>query len=412
MSRLEELIRELCPDGVEWKRLEQVSQCEKTRNKHHVTENAYSITQKGLVPTKEYFGEKNQITSADTSNYYIVYKNWFVYSPSRIDVGSISYLKVVGPVIVSPIDVVFSILNSIKTFGNIVCFRNLQKRVDTAISLFGDKGAGGVVLMKKFEDYYYGYVDENDKAHPGYMDMVEELEEKFPLAEPQLLSEQHQRNFIELFSAILRMRNLLSSFDEFKGQERISERDMQDYTGCYQDLRDEWRKRRGHGDKEDITDDLVFEIELIKQIEINIDYILILVKKYHDTHCEDKEVLVMIRKAINASPELRSKRELIETFIAGVNDVEDVMEGWRTYVSAERERELAQIIQEEKLKDSETRKYVENAFRDGEIRTSGTEIDKLLPPISRFGGGNRAQKKQGVIDKLKVFFDKFFGITP
>ena len=83
-----------------------------------------------------------------------------------------------------------------------------------------------------------------------------------------------------------------------------------------------------------------------------------------------------------------------------------------TYVAAERERELAQIIQEEKLKDSETRKYVENAFRDGEIRTSGTEIDKLLPPISRFGGGNRAQKKQGVIDKLKVFFDKFFGITP
>ena len=304
------------------------------------------------------------------------------------------------------------ILNSIKTFGNIVCFRNLQKRVDTAISLFGDKGAGGVVLMKRFEDYYYGYVDENDKAHPGYVDMVEELEEKFPLTEPQIRGEQRQRNFIELFGAILRMRNLLSSFDEFKGQERLSERDMQDYTGRYQDLRDEWRKNREHGRKEDITDDLVFEIELIKQIEINIDYILILVKKYHDAHCEDKEVLVTIRKAINASPELRSKRELIETFIAGVNDVEDVMDGWRTYVAAERERELAQIIQEEKLKDSETRKYVENAFRDGEIKTSGTEIDKLMPPISRFGGGNRAQKKQGVIDKLKVFFDKFFEITP
>ena len=241
--------------------------------------------------------------------------------------------------------------------------------------------------------------------------MVEELEEKFPLSEQQIIGEQNQRDFIELFGAILRMRNLLSSFDEFKGQERISEWDMQDYTGRYQDLRDEWRKRREHGDKEDITDDLVFEIELIKQIEINIDYILILVKKYHDTHCEDKEVLVTIRKAINASPELRSKRELIETFIAGVNDVEDVMEGWRTYVAEERERELTQIIQEEKLKDSETRKFVENAFRDGEIRTSGTEIDKLMPPISRFGGGNRAQKKQGVIEKLKTFFDKFFGIA-
>ena len=133
---------------------------------------------------------------------------------------------------------------------------------------------------------------------------------------------------------------------------------------------------------------------------------------YHDAHCKDKEVLVTIQKAINASPELRSKRELIENFIAGINEVEDVMSAWQDYVAEERERELAQIIQEEKLKEAETRRYVENAFRDGEIRTSGTDIDKLMPPISRFGGGNRAQKKQGVIEKLKVFFDKFFGITP
>lgn len=302
------------------------------------------------------------------------------------------------------------IINSIKTFGNVVCFRNLQKRVDSAISLFGDKDAGGIVLMQKFDDYYHGYIDMNNKPHPGYVDMIQELAEKFPLTVPQIIGEQNQKEFIALFGAILRMRNLLSSFDEFKGRELISERDLQDYLGRYQDLRDEWRKLREHGEKEDITDDIVFEIELIKQIEINIDYILMLVKKYHDTHCNDKEILITIKKAIDASPELRSKKELIETFIAGINDMDDVMAGWHDYVAEERERELVQIIQDEKLKESETRKFIENAFRDGEIKTTGTDIDKLMPPVSRFGGGNRAKKKQGIIEKLKGFFEKFFGI--
>lgn len=134
-----------------------------------------------------------------------------------------------------------------------------------------------------------------------------------------------------------------------------------------------------------------------------------LVAKYHSSHCEDKEVLVTIRKAVDASPELRSKKELIENFIGSLNEVEDVMGEWQTYVAEERERELAQIISEEHLKEPETRRFVENAFRDGEVRTTGTDIDKLMPPVSRFGGG-RAKKKQTVIDKLKAFFERFFGI--
>lgn len=302
------------------------------------------------------------------------------------------------------------ILNSIKTFGNIVCFRNLQKRVDTAISLFGDKNAGGIVLMKGFKDYYYGYEGIDGKQYPGYMDMMDDLTSKFPLSEPQIIGEQNQKDFISLFGAILRMRNLLSAFDEFAGKEMISERDLQDYLGRYQDLRDEWNERCKRGESTDIIDDIVFEVELIKQIEINIDYILMLVKKYHDSHCEDKEVLVTIKKAIDASPELRSKKALIETFIAGINDVEDVMTEWHDYVAEKREEELVQIIRDEKLKEPETRKFIENAFRDGEIKTTGTDIDKLMPPVSRFGGGNRSAKKQGVIDKLKSFFEKFFGV--
>lgn len=302
------------------------------------------------------------------------------------------------------------ILNSIKTFGNIVCFRNLQKRVDAAISLFGDKNAGGIVLLQRFDDYYHGYVDMEGKQKPGYEDMIQELTTKFPLSEPTIIGEQNQKDFIALFGAILRMRNLLSSFDEFAGKELISERDLQGYLGRYQDLRDEWRNRNGDKDKEDITDDVIFEVELIRQIEINIDYILMLVKKYHDSHCTDKEVLITIQKAIDASPELRSKKDLIETFIAGINDVDDVMIEWHDYVAEERERQLARIIQKERLREDETRRFLENAFRDGEIKTTGTDIDKLMPPVSRFGGGKRAEKKQTVIEKLKAFFERFFGI--
>lgn len=302
------------------------------------------------------------------------------------------------------------ILNSIKTFGNIVCFRNLQKRVDSAISLFGDKNAGGIVLLQSFQDYYYGYESVDGKPMPGYLDMMEDLSSKFPLTEPQIIDEQNQKDFISLFGAILRMRNLLISFDEFQGKELITERDLQDYLGRYQDLRDEWKRKREAGESTDIQDDIVFEVELIKQIEINIDYILMLVKKYHDTHCEDKEVLITINKAIDASPELRSKKQLIETFIAGVNDVDDVMSEWHSYVVKQREEDLETIITEEKLKPVVTRKFLENAFRDGEIKTAGTDIDRLMPPVSRFGGGGRAKKKQGVIDKLKTFFEKYFGI--
>ncbi|GAB6397730.1 type I restriction endonuclease subunit R [Faecalimonas mobilis] len=302
------------------------------------------------------------------------------------------------------------ILNSIKTFGNIVCFRNLQKRVDAAISLFGDKNAGGIVLMQSFKDYYYGYESVDGKQMPGYVDMVEDLTTKFPLSEPQIIGEQNQKDFIALFGAILRMRNLLVAYDEFKEKELIDERDLQDYLGRYQDLRDEWKRKREKGELSDITDDVIFEVELIKQVEINIDYILMLVKKYHDTHCEDKEILITIRKAIEASPELRSKKELIEAFMNGVNDVDDVMIEWHDYVVEMREQELTIIIEEERLKPIETRKFLESAFQEGEVKTVGTDIDKIMPPVSRFGGGNRALKKKTVIDRLKAYFEKFYGI--
>ena len=302
------------------------------------------------------------------------------------------------------------ILNSIKTFGNIVCFRNLQKRTDSAISLFGDKNASGIVMLRPYQDYYYGYDDKDGVHKQGYVELINELTSMFPLTEPCIIGEQNQKDFISLFGAILRMRNLLTSFDDFIGNDVLSDRDLQDYLGRYQDLRDEWKKRREDATKENINDDIVFEIELVKQIEINIDYILLLVKKYHDTHCEDKEVLISIKRAVESSPELRSKKALIENFIAGINEVDDVLAEWREYVAKEKEKELNRIIEEEKLKPEETRKFMDNSFRDGALKTIGTDIDKLMPPVSRFGGGNRAEKKQSVIEKFKTFFERFFGI--
>lgn len=302
------------------------------------------------------------------------------------------------------------ILNSIKTFGNIVCFRNLQKRTDDAIALFGDKEAGGICLLKGYKDYYYGYEDDKGNRKLGYVDLIENLETKYPLSEPQIIGEKAQKDFIGLFGSILRMRNLLSSFDEFAGNEILTEGELQDYLSRYNDLYLEWKKYREEHTKEDITDDIVFEIELIKQVEINIDYILLLVKKYHDSHCEDKEVLISINKAIDSSLELRSKKALIENFIAGINDVDDVMIEWRKFVVEQKEKELSEIIKQEGLKDAETRKFVEYSFRDGVMKTTGTDVDRLMPAMSRFGGGDREAKKKTILERLLAFFERFFGI--
>lgn len=300
------------------------------------------------------------------------------------------------------------ILNSIKTFGNIVCFRNLQRNTDDAIALFGDKNAKGIVLLKGFKDYYYGYKDDKGNTKQGYVGMIEELTHRFPVS-LEIIGEKKQKDFIALFGAILRMRNLLSSFDEFQGKDLLSERDFQDYSGKYLDIRDQMATQGG--EIVDVRDDIVFEIELLKQQEINIDYILMLVQKYHNSHCEDKELLIGISKAIDSSPELRSKKRLIENFIQNINDVEDAVSEWRKFVTEEKEKELQEIIASEHLKEDETRKFIDDCFENGEVKTIGTDIEKILPPVSRFGKGNRSAKKQEVINKLKNFFERFFGIA-
>ena len=299
------------------------------------------------------------------------------------------------------------ILNSVKTFGNIICFRDLKKATDDAIALFGDREAGGIVLLKTYDDYYNGY--EHDGKHkPGYKELIERLLSEYPLGVP-IIGETSKKAFIALFGAILRLRNILTAFDDFAGNEILSERDFQDYQSLYIDLYQEFRPK-DEADKENINDDIVFEIELIKQIEVNIDYILMLVAKYHDSNCTDKEILAAIDKAVNSSLELRSKKELIKGFISRVNTSTQVDEDWHKFVSEQKKADLTDLIINEKLKEKETRHFIDNSFRDGVLKTTGTDIDKILPPVSRFSGG-RAVKKQSIIDRLTGFFEKYLGLV-
>ena len=301
------------------------------------------------------------------------------------------------------------ILNSIKTFGNIVCFRNLEEATNESITLFGDKEARGIVLLKAYDDYYNGYKD-GDKEVRGYKSLVEELQDKFPVSE-RILGEQNQKDFIKLYGDILRVQNILVTFDEFAGNEILSVRELQDYHSVYIDLYNEFR-RGTESEKENINDDLVFEMELIKQIEINIDYILGLIKKYHENHTKDIELLIDVKKAISSSVELRNKKDLIDQFIATLDIHSVVDDDWQKFVEKKKIEELEDIIESEGLNRDEAYAFVRNAFRDGNVATTGTAIAEVLPPVTRFSpGGERTQKRENVLSKLTSFFDRFFDIS-
>jgi type I restriction enzyme R subunit len=301
------------------------------------------------------------------------------------------------------------ILNSVKSFGNIICFRNLEQATNESIALFGDKEAGGIVLLKTFDEYYNGFKD-GEKFNPGYLSLISELTINFPVGE-QIIGEQNQKEFIRLYGTILKAKNILTTFDEFKGREILTERDVQDYHSIYINLYKEFRNRNT-GDAENVNDEITFEMELIKQVEINIDYILELITKYHEGHLRDKEIIISISKAINSSMELRNKKDLIEKFIQTLTPNTKVADDWHQFVETKKMEELDQIIVEESLDKDETYKFVHNAFRDGYVQTTGTELAKILPPLSRFSEtGVRTLKRETVIEKIKAFFNRFWDIS-
>lgn len=295
------------------------------------------------------------------------------------------------------------ILNSVKTYGNIVCFRNLEDRVNHAISLFGDKEAGGVVLLKPYAEYL-----------GEYRERLAQLREQFPLEAVlngnALLGEEAEKAFIRLFGVILRLRNILTAFDDFAADDTLNPRDEQDYRSVYTDLYQKWRKQKE--DATIINDDLVFEVELLKQVDINIDYVLMLVQKYHDSNCTDKMIIGDIERAIGASYELRNKKDLIEAFIDSLDSSNDVTADWEKYLAEAKERELSTLIEEEALDDVATREFMANAFVDGGVPESGTEVASLMTKKpSRFAPANAyADMKARVLERLKGFFDRFNGL--
>ena len=293
------------------------------------------------------------------------------------------------------------ILNSVKSYGNIVSFRDLEKETNDALALFGNKDAKGIAILKPYGEYYGEYEAK-----------VQELTTTFPLGQ-QIIGEQAKKDFVALFGAILRLQNILTSFDDFEGSEILTERQSQDYRSVYLDIYADFRSTKD-SDKEQILDDIVFEIELIKQVEINVDYILMLVAKFREAKGDgaDAEIRAQITRAVDSSPTLRNKKDLIENFVDSVSATGEIDAEWRAFVDSRRKAELSQIIEDEKLKPEETVAFVDAAFRDGVIRTSGTAITKVIPPTTRFSSdGSHGQKKQRVLAKLIAFFERFFGLV-
>ena len=265
--------------------------------------------------------------------------------------------------------------------------------------------------MKSFDEYYAeGYDDEKGQHHDPYVVLIKQLLEQFPVEKiANILDEEEKKRFIRLFSEILRLRNILGAFDEFtEDMMLVPMMTMNDYLGWYNTLHDEFRPKT-HDEAESIMDDIVFEMELVKQVQVNIHYILMLVQKYHDSNCKEKEIIVKIKKEIEASPDMRDKRDLIMKFIDQMTPgkgSDDVGNDWEDYIEEQKQKQLQTIIDDELLKPTETTDFMARAFMDGYVTETGTGIAKILPPTNPFLPDS-GTKKQTVIDKLKAYFNRF-----
>ncbi len=298
------------------------------------------------------------------------------------------------------------ILNSVKSYGNIVCFRNLEDETNDALALFGNKDAKGTVLLKSFDEYM-----------DVYLEKVHELQQLSPDgANLHIVGEQAEKDFIKLFGSFLRLRNILTAFDEFAGADVISPRAIQNFQSVYLDLHHAYRDQQ-QGEKESIAEDVVFEIELIKQTAVGVDYILMLVEKMQQEkgNGDDIEVKADIERAIKSSPMPHAKKELIEDFIKQLFDTaDDVQEHWKRYLAERSEKDLAHIIEDEKLNPQKTRTLIMGSLRRGRLDEMGKDIASILPPIPRFSryssGLNRSVLKQRVTEKLRFYIERYEGL--
>ena len=306
------------------------------------------------------------------------------------------------------------ILNSVKTYGNIVAFRDLDAATNEALELFGNAdNAAQVAILKPFGEFYREYER-----------LVENLKAFYPVG-AVIASEKGQRGFVKLFGEILKLENVLTSFDDFQGRELLTPRESQDYRSMYLDLHDEFTARRvadtpvAEPADAEADEQLVFNLELVKQVEINVDYILMLIDDYRTKNDAGDlvgavETRATIERSVDASPSLRDKRDLIEDFLDEVGDdrstlgMEPTDQRWVEFMAARRDEELDALIASERLKPEMTYAFVADALSSGVVATFGTAMTRLLPTTSRFGrGANHDEVRARVGDKLTAFVERF-----
>lgn len=343
------------------------------------------------------------------------------------------------------------IYDSTKTFGNIVTFRDLEQPTIDAITLFGDKNTKNVVLEKSYKEYLEGFKDtDTGEARRGYVEIVRELNEKFPDTD-HLDTEEQKKEFVKLFGEYLRVENILQNYDEFttlkafqsvnqddpsaveafkeahfvtdedmkllQEVEVPTERAIQDYRSTYNDIRD-WLRREKAGRQPEESDidwsDVVFEVDLLKSQEIDLDYILELIFEHHKKKMDKPALIEEMRRIIRSSVGNRAKESLIVDFINAtdldtITDKTDIMEKFYQYAQQEQKKEAAELITHENLKEEEAKHYMEISLKHEFASENGTDFNNILPKMSPLNP-NYLTKKQKVFQKIVAFVEKFKGI--
>lgn len=315
------------------------------------------------------------------------------------------------------------ILNRVKTFGNIVCFRDLEEATKDAIKLFGDENSLNVILEKSYDEYINGYKN-NDGEFKGYKALCDDMLAKFP--NPlEIDSETDKKEFAKLFGEILKTENILKNYDEFNSFESpIDERFMQDLKSVYIGIKEEAYEGKNkdlnlENDKEKVDfSDIDFEIELLKTDEINLDYILALILEKSQENLDTNTIRADIKRMIKSSLDIRAKEDLIMEFmdkfdIKNFKDKSDILEGFYTFAKKKKNDEVEKLIKDEGLVDNSftnaAKKFINSAIKKGFVDENGTQIDEIMPVVSR-RGGQREIKKRNILEKIKNIVKVFVGI--
>ncbi|HIP54478.1 MAG TPA: type I restriction endonuclease subunit R, partial [Sulfurimonas autotrophica] len=343
------------------------------------------------------------------------------------------------------------IYDATKRFGNIVTFRDLEQATIDAITLFGDKNTKNVVLEKSYDEYMQGFKDIlSGEAKKGYLEITKELQYKFPNPET-IVREKDKKEFVELFGEYLKVENILQNYDEFFTLQSIQDLDkndidavqkfkalhnlndedfekikdinipsprvIQDYKSTYNDIREWIRREKAQGNKENSAvdwNDVVFEIDLLKSQEINLDYILELIFEHNKKTKDKSELVKEVRRVVRASLGNRAKESLIVDFISQTNldDIRDkatIIDEFFTFAQAEQQKEVNALISDEGLNEEAAKRYIASSLKREYASENGTELNSILPQMSPLNP-QYLSKKQSVFQKISAFIEKFKGV--